>query len=459
MKEIMLKNRKRPAGFGLLLVAALWGFSFIAVKLSVDSVSPSQIAAIKFTISSLVLGLIYIKRLKNTKKETVLHGIVIGLALFFAELLQMYGCKYTTAGKNAFLTLVSAILVPFLNYFINREKIRAKSIVAALCAFCGVGLMSLDGMFLINLGDALSVLSGLFYALQIVLIARYAQDDEPIILAFLQFAICSIFSLIVSLLVDGLPVKAVLGTDTVMSLLYLALFSTMLGFLLQNLCQKYVSAASAAVILATESPFCAIFSYIFLGEVMTGRIIAGCTLVILAALITQISILPEFFPDERCDSTYNIDFDKLYVQGIRGIIFDIDNTLVMHDAPADDRARELLYRLNEIGFKVLFLSNNKEGRVKSFKDATIKEALYIYKAAKPKKSGYLKAVELMGCDVKSTVFIGDQIFTDVWGAKRCGIRNILVNPINPREEIQIVLKRRLEWFVLKAYEDTCRNEG
>lgn len=161
-----------------------------------------------------------------------------------------------------------------------------------------------------------------------------------------------------------------------------------------------------------------------------------------------------FYPDEIKDSAYVIDYEGLYDEGIRGIIYDIDNTLVMHGYPADERAIELFARLKKIGFKVTLLSNNKEGRVKMFNDAV--NVNYIYKANKPSKKGYIRATELMGVDINSTIFIGDQLFTDVWGAKRCGIRNILVKPIDPHEEIQIILKRRLEAIVLFFYNRRAR---
>lgn len=185
-------------------------------------------------------------------------------------------------------------------------------------------------------------------------------------------------------------------------------------------------------------------------------IIPILVLVILKVIKKYVS--PLFFPDEIINSAYDVDYEKLYADGIRGVIFDIDNTLVEHGAPANDKARQLLCRLDEIGYKVVFLSNNKEPRVKSFRDGALKKAEYIYKANKPGKTGYMNAMSLMNTDEKSTVFIGDQLFTDVWGAKRCGIRNILTRPIDPREEIQIVLKRRLEWVVLDEYKKTTGAE-
>lgn len=160
-------------------------------------------------------------------------------------------------------------------------------------------------------------------------------------------------------------------------------------------------------------------------------------------------LLDTFYPNEWLNSTYEIDFEALYKEGYRGIIFDIDNTLVPHGAPADERSVELFDRLRRIGFQSMLLSNNKEPRVKMFNDRV--HSQYIYKAGKPSRKGYAEAMKRMGTDSQTTVFVGDQLFTDVWGAKRAGIWSILVKPIHPKEEIQIILKRRLEWIVLVFY--------
>ena len=163
-----------------------------------------------------------------------------------------------------------------------------------------------------------------------------------------------------------------------------------------------------------------------------------------------------FFPDDYVASAYIIPFEKLYEEGYRGIIFDIDNTLVMHGAPADERAKNLFVRLKMLGFDCCLLSNNQEPRVKMFNDDV--KVHYIFDAHKPSTKNYEKAMKLMGTDNTNTIFIGDQLFTDVWGAKRTGIRNILVKPIHPKEEIQIVIKRRLEKIVLHFYKKAKRNK-
>ena len=155
------------------------------------------------------------------------------------------------------------------------------------------------------------------------------------------------------------------------------------------------------------------------------------------------------YPKVYLDSTYEIDFEQYYQDGYRAIIFDIDNTLVPHGPPADHRAIALFKRLHALGYQTMMLSNNKEPRVKMFCDAV--DAEYIYKAGKPNPANYREAMKRMHTDEKNTLFVGDQIFTDVWGANKAGIYSILVKPIHPKEEIQIVLKRYLEKVVLFCY--------
>lgn len=160
-------------------------------------------------------------------------------------------------------------------------------------------------------------------------------------------------------------------------------------------------------------------------------------------------ILERFYPREWVDSAYEIPWEIWFEKGMRGVIFDIDNTLVPHGVPADERALALFKRLHGMGMKTCLLSNNKEPRVASF--AVQVSSPYIYKAGKPAVRNYQKAMELMGTGRSDTLFVGDQLFTDVYGANRAGIYGILVKPIHPKEEIQIVLKRYLEAVVLYFY--------
>lgn len=160
-------------------------------------------------------------------------------------------------------------------------------------------------------------------------------------------------------------------------------------------------------------------------------------------------MLERFYPDECVDSTYEIDFREWYERGYRGVLFDIDNTLVPHGAPADERAVRFFADLRKAGFQYCLISNNQLPRVKPFADAV--QAHFVENAHKPSRKGFLQAMKKMGTTAADTLFVGDQLFTDVYGAKRAGIHSILVKPIHPKEEIQIVLKRYLERIVLYFY--------
>lgn len=165
-------------------------------------------------------------------------------------------------------------------------------------------------------------------------------------------------------------------------------------------------------------------------------------------------MLKKFYPDEYADSTYGLDFEAMWERGIRGLLFDIDNTLVPHGKPETEEAVALFERLRTIGFETCLISNNQEPRVAPFAKAV--KSCYLYNAHKPSTKNYRKAMEEMGTDESTTVFVGDQLFTDVYGAKRTGIYSILVKPIHPKEEIQIVLKRYLERIVLYFYKKSLK---
>lgn len=160
-------------------------------------------------------------------------------------------------------------------------------------------------------------------------------------------------------------------------------------------------------------------------------------------------MLRRFYPKRTANSSYDIDYEKLYQEGYRGILYDIDNTLVEHGADATPRAIELFAKLKKIGFQTCLISNNSDERVRRFnKDIGTN---YIHKANKPSTKNYYRAIKIMGTHIDNTVFIGDQLFTDVYGANRAGMMTYLVKPIHPKEEIQIVLKRKLERIVLYYY--------
>lgn len=165
-------------------------------------------------------------------------------------------------------------------------------------------------------------------------------------------------------------------------------------------------------------------------------------------------MLKVFYPYEYVDSVFAIDYEKLYDKGYRGIIFDIDNTLVPHGKDSTPEVDRLFRDIHKIGFQTLLLSNNDEPRIQRFLKNI--DSLYICDADKPKAAGYLHSVEMMGIRKEEAVYIGDQIFTDIYGANRSGIDNILVKYIRKPGETKIGIRRHLEQVILYFY---CHNKS
>ena len=143
-----------------------------------------------------------------------------------------------------------------------------------------------------------------------------------------------------------------------------------------------------------------------------------------------------------------------YKKGIRGIVSDIDNTLVPHGAPADEHIIKVFEKIHGMGIDTCLISNNKKLRVEPFAKAV--NSKFIYDAHKPSRESYKKAMELMNTDKESTLFIGDQIFTDIWGANRTGIETVMLKQIDKKEEIQIILKRIPEKLILWLWKRKVR---
>ena len=162
-----------------------------------------------------------------------------------------------------------------------------------------------------------------------------------------------------------------------------------------------------------------------------------------------------FLSTYRENTVYDIDFVKYYNKGYRLLIFDIDNTLVLHDQELTDKSKKLIDTLKNIGFKLGILSNNDKNRVEKFaKDIGIDN--YIYNADKPNKNNYLKLVEMNVCSINQALYIGDQLLTDIYGANLAGIDSILVKPIGQEKYLHIKIKRLIEKIILFYYKNVLK---
>ena len=279
------------ASLGLLLTAAVWGFAFVVVKDSLDYVGSVYMVAIRFSIAAIGLAIIFCKRLKKIDKKHLLMGGVTGLFLFLAYLVQTIGCSYTTAGKNAFLTTIYVILIPLIAWPLYKKRPHWHVFVAAGLSLTGIGLLALGGDDIsgINIGDILTLLCGLFFALHILWTEKCNKEGcDTIIITMLQFAFAAFFGWILAPFMDGaFPIAAVQTPKVVLSMLYLGLFSSMICFSLQNIGLKYVQSSLASLFLSFESVFGVLFSTIFLHETLTLKMAVGCALIFSAIVIAE----------------------------------------------------------------------------------------------------------------------------------------------------------------------------
>ena len=285
------KTTSLLASFGLVLTAAIWGFAFVVVKDSLDYVGAVYMIAIRYSMAAIVMGLIFIKKWRLFDKRYLVHGLITGAFLFTAYTTQTIGCDYTTAGKNAFLTTVYVILIPLISWALYKKRPGWYVFVAAILSLTGIGLLALGtgDTAGLNLGDALTLVCGLFYALHIIWTARYnEQGDDPLFLTLLQFVVCAVLGWILAPIYDGaFPTAAVQNPRVIGSMLYLGLFSTMLCFSLQNIGLKYVQSSLASLFLSFESVFGVLFSTLFLHEHLTIRMIVGCVLIFVAVVLAE----------------------------------------------------------------------------------------------------------------------------------------------------------------------------
>lgn len=273
----------------LFMAALIWGSTFVVVKNAVDNIPPNLLLAIRFTLGSLILGTIFWKRLKKMTKEDLVAGIIIGICLFSAYCSQTIGITDTTPGKNAFLTAVYCVIVPFLYWFVDRVKPGGSRIFAAVICIVGIGLVSLTDGLSIRMGDALTLLGGFLYAVHIVAIVKCGKGKDPVVLTILQFATAAVLSWIVTLTFETMPQTAVWNVNVVFGILYLAVFGTTIAMLLQNVGQKGTNPSAAAILLSLESVFGVLFSVLLYEERPTMQMIIGFVLIFVAVLVSELA--------------------------------------------------------------------------------------------------------------------------------------------------------------------------
>lgn len=269
----------------LTITAIIWGSGFVASAISLEHFTPYQILAGRFIIGTIILSIIFHKRLKNINKSTIIKGAVLGIFLYLAFALQTVGLQYTTPSKNAFLTAVNVVIVPFIAFVMYKRKIDMYELVGAILAMVGVGILSLKLSADINIGDLLTLGCAFGFAFHIFYTAKYVKDSDPVSLTLIQMVTAAIIGSIV--VVFKGETSVVMETEGLFSLLYLGIFSTTIAYLLQTVAQKMITETKAAIILSTESFWGMVFSVAILDEVMTIKMVLGAILILCAIIISE----------------------------------------------------------------------------------------------------------------------------------------------------------------------------
>lgn len=279
------------AAAGLIMVTIIWGGSFVVMKSSVDKVPPGYLLALRFTAAAAAMMAAFPKSLRRLNRESLRNGLLVGIVLELSYLLQTYGIKYTTASKNAFITALYVILVPFLSWAVNRKKPGINNLLAAVLAVAGLGLLTLRGVTAVNFGDFLTFLCSLSFTVHLVLAERFTKNQDPILLAIIQVAVVGVFNWILAPFLDGFQAfsfEILRDRTLVAGILYLSIFCTMAAYAIQMVGQKILTASASSLLLSLEAVFGTIFSVIFLKEVLTGKMIVGCVLMFFALVISGI---------------------------------------------------------------------------------------------------------------------------------------------------------------------------
>lgn len=296
----MIANKKMNLIGQLLLFLAtlVWGTSFIVLKETISQVPSFYVIAVRFIIAGGILSLIFIKKLRSGSKKTFVKGVILGLLLFSAYLTQTLGLENTTAGRNAFITGSYCVMCPFLVWLFYKKPPKIVNIVSAVACIIGLALVSLSGDDgqgeNLLLGDALTLVGAVFFALQIIAIDKFQKDGEDAV-SMLCYELLTVGVLFGALtLIFDLPKNGVgvysLTIDQILRIGYLCLVCTLFAQFAQMFGQRYTTPNQTSIILTLEAVFGVVFAVILGGEKLTETLIIGFVVIFISILISEVEV-------------------------------------------------------------------------------------------------------------------------------------------------------------------------
>ncbi|WP_034552572.1 DMT family transporter [Carnobacterium funditum] len=273
---------------GLLLVTVIWGAGYVVSDVALNVLNPYQLMTGRFLLAFIAILILFSNKIKNITKKAATRGSILGVILYLAFLFQTVGLNYTTPSKNAFLTAVNVVLVPFIGLVLYKNKIALRAYLGAFLSIIGIGLLSLDGFNGFNLGDFLTLIGAVFFSFQIILTSRFVRTENIFSIMIVQMGVAALCGIVVMFFRgDPIPDFTLMGT---LSVAYLGFFCTMFGFMLQTAAQRFTADTETAVILSMESLWGMLFSIILLHELVTVQTGIGAALILIGVLVSEIDI-------------------------------------------------------------------------------------------------------------------------------------------------------------------------
>ncbi len=291
---------RTKANLLLLVAGAVWGMGFVAQSTAMESIGPMLFVGLRFAVATLVVLPLALREASRTiepiTRSEIVGFVSIGLALFAGMATQQIGLLTTTVTNSGFLTGLYVIFVPLLMVVFLRRLPQPIVWFSALVALSGIWLLSGASPVGMTVGDGLTVICAVFWAVQVVLIGVFAvRSNRPFALCATQFAVCAALGLLAAGLLESVSWSAI--GDALPQILYAGIFSSGLAFTLQVIGQRHTTSAQAAIFLSSESLFAALFGALFLAEVLTAHGYIGCLLIFVAILAV------ELFPAQKAQKT------------------------------------------------------------------------------------------------------------------------------------------------------------
>jgi len=279
----------------LLLAAAIWGFAFVAQRVGMEYVGPFTFSAVRFSLGTLVLlPFLFFRKerafnrllpTKRERKKIIRLQFLLGLLVFGGVSFQQYGLVYTTAGNAGFITGLYVVFVPVIGLFLGQRN-HVTIWIGVCLAIAGLYFLSVKEGFSINFGDFLVLICAMIWSVHVLVVGFVAPKTDPIRTAIIQFSICAILSWIVALGFEEISLKPIL--DALWPILYGGVMSVGIGYTLQVFAQQKAHPAYASIILSLESVFAVLGGWLILNEVVTGKILLGCCLMLTGMIVVQI---------------------------------------------------------------------------------------------------------------------------------------------------------------------------